>query len=225
MRLIFRLAFFVCPFAASAAEQDAIRRAVDAGQIRPLGEILVQVQATHAGRVTDVELERALDDGRLLYEIELLGDDGRRREIDVDAATGAVLQREAPAVGVRPLAELLRTVSARYPGQMLDVELERGLYRVEIVRDDGVHLQIVLDPRDGTAAEDPRSALTPDILPMSDILERVADSYPGTVIEAELERGNEGVPYYELDLQDAQDRVLELRIDARTGALLREEDI
>ena len=71
---------------------EAARRLRQAGLIVPLGDILADVTARHPGRVIETELER--DDGRYVYEIELLGDDGRVYEFEFDAASGERLEFE-----------------------------------------------------------------------------------------------------------------------------------
>ena len=54
-------------------------------RLRPLAEILQDVQQRHKGRVIDIELERGAD-GRRWYEIKLAN--GQRTEIYIDAVTG-----------------------------------------------------------------------------------------------------------------------------------------
>ena len=71
---------------------EAARRLRQAGLIVPLGDILADVTARHPGRVIETELER--DDGRYVYEIELLGDDGHVYEFEFDAASGERLEFE-----------------------------------------------------------------------------------------------------------------------------------
>lgn len=80
---------------ATAAERlghDEARRAVMAGEIRPLGEILARVKPTLSGGVVGVELKRAR--GHFLYEIKWVDERGRRHETHVDAATGDVVTSE-----------------------------------------------------------------------------------------------------------------------------------
>jgi uncharacterized membrane protein YkoI len=49
-------------------------------------------EATRPGRVIEVELER--DDGRWIYELELVSPEGRLYEMEIDAASGTVLEVE-----------------------------------------------------------------------------------------------------------------------------------
>lgn len=66
--------------------------AVASGQILPLAAIMADVQARYPGRVIEVELDD--DDGALVYEVELVTEDGRLIEIEIDAATGAIIDVE-----------------------------------------------------------------------------------------------------------------------------------
>jgi len=75
-----------------ARDHDRARRALEAGEILPLAEILAVAEATRPGRVIEVELER--DDGRWIYELELVSPEGRLYEMEIDAATGTVLEVE-----------------------------------------------------------------------------------------------------------------------------------
>ena len=43
-------------------------------------------------RLIEVEIER--DQGRWEYELELLGEDGRVRELEIDGASGALLDED-----------------------------------------------------------------------------------------------------------------------------------
>lgn len=73
-------------------DQERARAAVAAGEILPLGEILERRRSKLAGRILEVELER--EDGRWVYEIEVLQADGRKCEVEIDAATARVLEVE-----------------------------------------------------------------------------------------------------------------------------------
>ncbi|WPB86961.1 PepSY domain-containing protein [Sediminicoccus rosea] len=73
-------------------EQERVRRAIAEGRIRPLSEILALVRPQLGGEVIGVELDE--DDGVFVYEIKVLTRGGRRRELQVDAATGRILKVE-----------------------------------------------------------------------------------------------------------------------------------
>ncbi|QNP48041.1 PepSY domain-containing protein [Diaphorobacter aerolatus] len=77
---------------AEAGEHDheLARKALREGKVLPLRAVLEQVERDYQGQVLEVELER--DDGMFLYEIKLLGTDGRLMKLEIDAATGKVLR-------------------------------------------------------------------------------------------------------------------------------------
>jgi len=84
---------------APAAAQDRrdherARAALEAGQIRPLSELLAEVERRFRGRVIEAELE--LDDGQWLYEIKILPPNGRLFTVELDAATGALIRSRGP---------------------------------------------------------------------------------------------------------------------------------
>lgn len=74
----------------------------------------------------------------------------------------------------------------------------------------------------GDDHEQARAALQAgEILPLPVLLERVAREQPGQVLEVELERDHEdGRWLYELKLLQPEGRVVKLKVDARTGAVL-----
>jgi len=66
-----------------------------------------------------------------------------------------------------------------------------------------------------------RAALqTGEVLPLATVLQRVAQSHPGNVLEVELER-EDGRWIYELKLLQRGGALLKLEVDARTGEVLR----
>ena len=81
--------------AAQAAERghgdhDLARQALERGQVLPLRTVLDKVEREYQGQVLKVEFEH--DDGRFLYEIRLLQQDGRMAKLKIDAVDGRVLQ-------------------------------------------------------------------------------------------------------------------------------------
>jgi uncharacterized membrane protein YkoI len=213
------------PCIVDAGEQDEIRRAVEAGAVRPLAEILADVQARHPGRVLDVELERRAD-GTRLYEIEVLGADGRTMEIQVDARSGLPLERRgAGSATLQPLSVLLRKVLERHPGHVIDVDLDRDHYYIQIAPASGGLRRLRIDAVHGWIEDQAGEPAGWDrVLSLPEILERLAREQPGTVLEVELERGGDGHPEYEFDLLDDRGRIVELRVDAVSGVILTEED-
>lgn len=84
-----------CPLALADSEQDRARAAVQAGQVLPLKVVLERLAQEHPGQVLEVELEQ--DHGRWVYEIKLLQPGGRLVKLELDAASGVVLQRKERA--------------------------------------------------------------------------------------------------------------------------------
>jgi uncharacterized membrane protein YkoI len=79
------------PAQADAADHDRARSAVEAGQIRPLQEILVEVRRQVPGRMLDARLQQ---NGRWVYKVILLQADGQVVAVTVDARTARVLGAE-----------------------------------------------------------------------------------------------------------------------------------
>jgi len=79
------------PISLVQADDDHIeaKRLRDAGEILPLEEILKHARQSHPGKVLEVEIE---DEGsRMVYEVEILGDDSIVREILIDARSGKLI--------------------------------------------------------------------------------------------------------------------------------------
>ena len=75
--------------AVGESDQHEIRRLVEQEEILPLQQILDHLGREQVGRVLEVELEH--EHGRYIYEIELLGEDGRVLEYEIDAASGEII--------------------------------------------------------------------------------------------------------------------------------------
>lgn len=73
-------------------DHDQARRLRDSGEVLPLVSVIAVIQEQQPGRVLEVELER--ENGRWVYEIELLAPDGVVMEYEVDASSGELLERE-----------------------------------------------------------------------------------------------------------------------------------
>ncbi|MES9938066.1 MAG: PepSY domain-containing protein [Sedimenticola sp.] len=67
-----------------------VRRLVEEGKIKPLQEILLKVGDGERVNILEVEMER--EDGRYIYEIEMLDKDGRVWEMEIDAVTGETVE-------------------------------------------------------------------------------------------------------------------------------------
>jgi uncharacterized membrane protein YkoI len=86
------LTLVAAPALADRDDHDRARRALEAGEILPLSDIIAAATAVRPGRVIEVDLER--DDGRWVYELELVSPQGRLYEMEIDAASGTVLEVE-----------------------------------------------------------------------------------------------------------------------------------
>lgn len=75
-----------------ASDVELARDAVARGEILPLARVLALLEQQHPGQVIEVELEYS--HGTLVYEIELVTPDGRLIEVDMNAATGEILDYE-----------------------------------------------------------------------------------------------------------------------------------
>ena len=75
---------------------DAVRAAVEAGEIMSFVQILDKLSARRAAFVTEVELDREDVDDRetWVYEIEALNEDLEEIEIEAGARDGAILDAD-----------------------------------------------------------------------------------------------------------------------------------
>jgi hypothetical protein len=91
---------FAPPAAANPAlvqerrDHERARAALEAGQIRPLSDLLAEVERRFRGRVIEADLER--DDTQWLYELKILPPNGRIFIVELDAATGALVRARGP---------------------------------------------------------------------------------------------------------------------------------
>jgi len=79
------------PLQLAQADDDYIeaRRLQVSGEILPLEAILKNIRLIFPGKILEVELEK--EDGKIAYEVEILGKDGVVREIYINAKTGKLL--------------------------------------------------------------------------------------------------------------------------------------
>ena len=73
-------------------DHERARQLRQRGEVLPLTEVIERLQQRQPGRVLEVELER--EQGRWVYEIEMLAEDGAVWEYQLDAASGELLERE-----------------------------------------------------------------------------------------------------------------------------------
>lgn len=86
------LLLLASPALAGDDDHERARQALERGEVLPLTRILEIAEKDAGGRVIEVDLDR--DDGRYLYELELITPDGRLLEMEIDGANGRVLERE-----------------------------------------------------------------------------------------------------------------------------------
>ena len=71
--------------------QSEVRQLREAGKILPIEKILEQARAAQPGQIVEVELDR--EDGQYVYEVKLIDDGDRVHKLELDAASGDVLNR------------------------------------------------------------------------------------------------------------------------------------
>jgi len=76
----------------SDEDHQQARRLKEMGEILPLEKILEAARAEHPGQVIAVELES--DDGRHVYEVQILDAHGEVWELYFNAANGRLIKRE-----------------------------------------------------------------------------------------------------------------------------------
>jgi uncharacterized membrane protein YkoI len=72
--------------------RDDLNQLVKQGRIRPLAVLKAQVLEKLPGELIEVRIDR--DDGRIIYEFRILRDSGRVTEVEVEAATGRIVEVE-----------------------------------------------------------------------------------------------------------------------------------
>ena len=116
------------------------------------------------GTVNEVELEN--EDGLIVYEFEIVGEDGSEQDLDVDAKTGEIVKVEADddenddfsQADLAKQAKITKDEASenaleQVPGTVTEVELddENGLvvYDVEINAEDGTQQSVEVDAKTG----------------------------------------------------------------------------
>ncbi len=90
--MLFLLLSLLPVFVSADEDHEQARRLKEAGEILPLQKIIKKAQVEHPGRVIEVEFKN--EDGRHVYEVELLDADGEVWELYFDAASGELIKRE-----------------------------------------------------------------------------------------------------------------------------------
>jgi uncharacterized membrane protein YkoI len=74
-------------------DQELARKALLEGRIRSLAEITERVKPRLPGEILGVEIE-VEDNGRFIYEFDVIEPGGKLKEVEVDAATAEILKIE-----------------------------------------------------------------------------------------------------------------------------------
>ncbi|CAA0123668.1 Uncharacterised protein [Halioglobus japonicus] len=78
---------------ADELNQDEVLKLRRSGLVAPFQDIVQSIAKRYADvQILEVELEA--DDGKYIYEIEILVDDGSVRELEIDAVSGTILEDE-----------------------------------------------------------------------------------------------------------------------------------
>lgn len=72
-------------------EHDRVRQLMRDGEVAPLERIIETAREQYAGKILEAKLEH--EHGRWLYELEMLGEDGRVWELYFDARSGELIER------------------------------------------------------------------------------------------------------------------------------------
>lgn len=217
---------------APAAEQDAARRGVLTGQLKPLNSIIADIGRKYGGRVIEVETKRGRK-GELRYEIKVIDARGEKHEVLVDAATGAVVaqEREWPTQPVPPaqMARYIRQLEQKYGARVVNAEFERdsqgkAVYEVKLSERPAGEMKLLLDVRTGEVLHPP-DASVPQAPPksMATLLESLPPKFSGLVLEVELETDHRRRPYYSVELLQPNGFKLELEVDAATLEVTRQK--
>lgn len=138
----------------------AFAPAAYASKYDDLGACYKEALKLHPGKVTSVRGE--LENGKVQYELDIAGKDGKEWEVECDAKTGKVTESEGEVAGNDPaftskakvsLATAVATALAKYPGAISKIEYEiesDGVaYEFDILTKDGKLLEVEVDAVSG----------------------------------------------------------------------------
>ena len=214
---------------AQAAEQGAARQGVASGRYKPLNTLLAELVARDPGKVVHVEARRG-PLGELRYDVTHVDPKGRTRQLLLDAATGQVLPRVPPgpqqAVPLATLAHHVRQVEQQTGARVIEAELKRDRgqanYLLKPAPAAAGASRLRIDARSGEVVSTPDPASRTDgVRAMADELQALSRRFDGLVLDVELE-DDDGRTYYEIELQQAGGAKLELHVDARSLAILKQ---
>ena len=71
-------------------DHDSVKRLCDEGRILSMSEVMRRAARIQPGQLLEAELDR--DDGRYVYEIRILDSAGLVHELELDAASGVLIE-------------------------------------------------------------------------------------------------------------------------------------
>jgi len=77
---------------ASDEDHDVVKRLLESGEIVSLEKLLTDARSRHSGRVLEIEVER--ERGQIVYEIEMVDEEGKVHEYYYDVKDGRLLWEE-----------------------------------------------------------------------------------------------------------------------------------
>lgn len=80
------------PLLLAELNADQVHRLKEAGDIMSLETLLQRVRRDYPGRVIEIEIEK--DNGRYVYELEIVDNEGIVWEIELNARTSELIKRE-----------------------------------------------------------------------------------------------------------------------------------
>jgi uncharacterized membrane protein YkoI len=76
----------------SEPDHELARQALQRKEILPLDQVLGAIRDRMPGEIVEIELER--DQGRWIYEVEVVDETGRMRDVLVDAKDAKIIRTE-----------------------------------------------------------------------------------------------------------------------------------
>ncbi|WP_428605050.1 PepSY domain-containing protein [Sedimenticola sp.] len=91
-RLLFITVLLLPLWSAAESDHERAKALRESGEIMPLEQILANIRGEYPGRLLEVSLEQ--EGKALIYEIELLDNEGKVWELELDAVTGKLIKRK-----------------------------------------------------------------------------------------------------------------------------------
>lgn len=153
----------------AAVMSMAFAPAAYAAKYDDLGSCYKAAMEMYPGKVTSVRGE--IEDGKVQYELDIAGNDGKEWEVECDAKTGKVTDSEQEVAGNDQaftskakvtLDVAIKAALAKYPGAVskIEYEIEKDgvAYEFDILTKDGKVLEVEVDAVTGKVG-DPEEVL------------------------------------------------------------------